>query len=76
MAVGFAQAPKRVFIVHGEPEASEGLRERVLRELGWQAEETFETGRDRTIDWYLGNDWWWRPIREQKYGGDRLGTAA
>ncbi|WP_423457078.1 MBL fold metallo-hydrolase RNA specificity domain-containing protein [Ottowia sp. VDI28] len=34
---GFAQAPKRVFIVHGEPEASEGLRERVLRELGWQA---------------------------------------
>ena len=34
---GFAQAPKRLFIVHGEPEASEGLRERVQRELGWQA---------------------------------------
>ena len=35
--LGFGQAPKRLFIVHGEPEASEGLRERVQRELGWQA---------------------------------------
>ena len=34
---GFAQAPKRLFIVHGEPEASEGLRERVQRELNWLA---------------------------------------
>ena len=33
----FADAPKRLFIVHGEPEAPEGLRERVQRELGWQA---------------------------------------
>jgi dTDP-glucose 4,6-dehydratase len=49
---------------------------KIERELGWQSEETFETGLERTIDWYLGNDWWWRPIREQKYGGDRLGTAA
>jgi dTDP-glucose 4,6-dehydratase len=49
---------------------------KIERELGWRSEETFETGLERTIDWYLGNDWWWRPIREQKYGGDRLGTAA
>lgn len=34
---GFQQAPRRVFIVHGESEASEGLRERIQRELGWQA---------------------------------------
>ena len=34
---GFAQAPKRLFIVHGEPDASEGLRERVQRELNWLA---------------------------------------
>ena len=49
---------------------------KIERELGWRSEETFETGLERTIDWYLGNDWWWRPIREQKYGGDRLGTAS
>lgn len=34
---GFQHAPQRVFIVHGEPEASEALRERILRELEWQA---------------------------------------
>ena len=34
---GFQRPPKRVFIVHGEPEASEALRERIQRELGWQA---------------------------------------
>ena len=49
---------------------------KIERELGWRPEQTFETGLERTIDWYLGNDWWWRPIREQKYGGDRLGTAS
>lgn len=34
---GFQRAPKRAFIVHGEPEASEALRERIQRELGWDA---------------------------------------
>jgi dTDP-glucose 4,6-dehydratase len=49
---------------------------KIERELGWQSEESFETGIQKTIDWYLANDWWWRPIREQKYAGDRLGSAA
>jgi metallo-beta-lactamase family protein len=34
---GFRRAPQRVFIVHGEPEASEALRMRIDRELGWQS---------------------------------------
>lgn len=45
-------------------------------ELGWRAEETFETGIARTIDWYLANAWWWKPIRDQKYSGARLGATA
>jgi dTDP-glucose 4,6-dehydratase len=48
---------------------------KIETELGWQAEESFETGIEKTIDWYLANDWWWRPIREEKYAGGRLGTA-
>lgn len=32
---GFPHPPRKVFIVHGEPEASEGLRVRIGRELGW-----------------------------------------
>jgi dTDP-glucose 4,6-dehydratase len=43
-------------------------------ELGWKAEENFDTGLARTIDWYLDNRWWWEPIRSGSYAGERLGT--
>jgi dTDP-glucose 4,6-dehydratase len=42
------------------------------RDLGWRAEETFDTGIEKTVLWYLENDWWWRPLRE-RYAGQRLG---
>jgi dTDP-glucose 4,6-dehydratase len=42
-------------------------------ELGWRAEENFDSGILKTIEWYLDNDWWWRPIRESRYSGQRLG---
>lgn len=32
---GFKRPPRRTFIVHGEPAASEALRVRIKRELGW-----------------------------------------
>jgi dTDP-glucose 4,6-dehydratase len=48
---------------------------KIERELGWQALESFESGIAGTIDWYLANDWWWRPIREGKYSGTRLGAG-
>lgn len=32
-------------------------------ELGWRAEETFETGIRKTVEWYLDNQWWWAPLR-------------
>lgn len=32
-------------------------------ELGWKAQETFETGIRKTVQWYLDNDWWWKPLR-------------
>ncbi len=34
---GFRRPPQRVFIVHGEPDASDALRVRIERELGWSA---------------------------------------
>jgi len=34
------------------------------RELGWNPQETFESGLTKTVDWYLYNQWWWDPIRE------------
>jgi dTDP-glucose 4,6-dehydratase len=48
---------------------------KIERELGWRALEDFGTGLEKTIDWYLANEWWWRPIREGKYTGERLGHA-
>ena len=34
-------------------------------ELGWRAEETFETGIYKTVEWYVLNEWWWKPLRSQ-----------
>ena len=43
-------------------------------ELGWRAQETFETGIAKTVQWYLDNEWWWRPLRDH-YDGERLGLV-
>jgi dTDP-glucose 4,6-dehydratase len=47
---------------------------KISRELGWQPVETFESGLAKTVRWYLDNDWWWRPIRDVRYSGERLGS--
>ena len=41
-------------------------------ELGWRAKENFDTGIEKTVRWYLDNEWWWQPLRE-RYDGQRLG---
>jgi dTDP-glucose 4,6-dehydratase len=41
-------------------------------ELDWRPQETFETGLERTVRWYLDNRNWWEPIRGV-YAGERLG---
>ncbi|MCB1506948.1 MAG: dTDP-glucose 4,6-dehydratase [Hyphomicrobiaceae bacterium] len=42
-------------------------------ELGWRAQENFESGIEKTIDWYLENRLWWEPLRKNVYTGERLG---
>ena len=49
---------------------------KIETELGWRARESFETGLERTVRWYLANGWWWRPLREGRYVGERLGLGA
>ena len=44
-------------------------------ELGWRAEENFETGLRKTVRWYLDNPDWWTPLRKSVYSGERLGLA-
>ena len=43
-------------------------------ELGWRPKHSFEAGIAATVDWYLANESWWRPIREGRYAGERLGV--
>jgi dTDP-glucose 4,6-dehydratase len=35
---------------------------KIERELGWRPETGFEEGLERTVDWYLANEAWWRPL--------------
>lgn len=49
---------------------------RLETELGWRAEENFETGLEKTVRWYLENEDWWRPLRKSVYSGERLGLPA
>ncbi|KQO76262.1 dTDP-glucose 4,6-dehydratase [Rhizobium sp. Leaf262] len=44
-------------------------------ELGWKATENFDTGIEKTVKWYLQNEWWWAPLREG-YNGKRLGLLS
>ena len=45
------------------------------RQLGWRPRETFETGLERTIRWYIDHQEWWGPLRQSVYGGERLGLV-
>jgi len=47
---------------------------KIETELGWKAEENFDSGIEKTVRWYLDNEWWWRPLRDNVYSGERLGT--
>jgi len=49
---------------------------KIERDLGWAAQESFETGIEATVRWYLDNEAWWRPILERDYGGQRLGLGS
>ena len=48
---------------------------KIAGELGWRPKHSFEAGIAATVDWYLDNEAWWRPIREGRYAGERLGAA-
>ena len=49
---------------------------KIRSELGWSPTETFESGLEKTVHWYLENEDWWQAIRSGGYRGERLGLAA
>ncbi|RID90344.1 dTDP-glucose 4,6-dehydratase [Gemmobacter lutimaris] len=49
---------------------------RIRTELGWKPSVTVEEGLAKTVQWYLDNEAWWRPLQERHGVGQRLGTKA
>ena len=48
---------------------------KIERELGWTPAETFETGLERTVTWYLQNRAWCNTVATSKYDRRRLGLG-
>ncbi len=48
---------------------------RIRDELGWRPSVTVEEGLDRTVQWYLENEDWWRALQARDGVGERLGKA-
>ncbi|MEP2716403.1 dTDP-glucose 4,6-dehydratase [Pseudophaeobacter sp.] len=48
---------------------------RIREELGWRPSVTVEEGLERTVQWYLDNERWWRALQNRSGVGERLGTG-
>lgn len=46
---------------------------KIHKKLGWNPVETFETGIQKTVKWYLSNETWWKRVQDGSYQGERLG---
>jgi dTDP-glucose 4,6-dehydratase len=45
------------------------------RKLGWRAEESFETGIEKTVRWYVEEKAWWQAVLARGYEAKRVGLA-
>ena len=49
---------------------------RIRTELGWRPSVTVEEGLEKTVQWYLDNESWWRALQDRDGVGERLGVKA
>ncbi|MDF1726198.1 MAG: dTDP-glucose 4,6-dehydratase [Sulfitobacter sp.] len=74
-------APYADQITHVEDRAGHDLRyaidaSRIREELGWRPSVTLAEGLERTVDWYLANEAWWKALQDRDGVGQRLGKSA
>lgn len=48
---------------------------RMREELNWRPSVTLDQGLERTVQWYLDNEPWWRALQDRAGVGQRLGTG-
>ncbi|MCJ1883442.1 dTDP-glucose 4,6-dehydratase [Pseudomonas sp. LA21] len=71
--------PHALLITHVQDRPGHDLRyaidaSKIQRELGWEPEETFESGIRKTVEWYLRNLEWCRRVQDGSYQRERLGS--
>ncbi|GAB2921726.1 dTDP-glucose 4,6-dehydratase [Rheinheimera gaetbuli] len=49
---------------------------KIARELGWQPQETFDSGLRKTVQWFLTNNTWWQAVLDGSYTLERLGQGS
>lgn len=49
--------------------------EKIKNELNWEPKVQWDEGFEQTVQWYLENEDWWRPLLKQGLFGERLGKA-
>ncbi len=40
--------------------------EKIKNELGWRPKHDFNKALEETVKWYISNEWWWRPIADER----------
>jgi dTDP-glucose 4,6-dehydratase len=48
---------------------------KIENDLGWTPEETFESGLEKTVIWYLSNEVWWKNVLSGEYLMQRAGHS-
>ena len=48
---------------------------RIREELGWRPSVTLDEGLEKSIQWFLDNEDWWRALQDREGVGRRLGTG-
>jgi dTDP-glucose 4,6-dehydratase len=69
--------PRRSLITHVTDRPGHDARyaidaSKIKAELAWEPQETFDSGLEATVRWYLENRDWWEKLANV-YAGDRLG---
>lgn len=49
---------------------------KIQKELGWQPQESFNSGIKKTVQWYLANKEWCVHVQDGSYQRERLGTIS
>jgi len=37
-----------------------------IRGMGWKSKHGFKEGLKETVEWYLENEWWWKPLADER----------